>query len=92
MEHSGRNMRKAPATIAFGGPVTLRRGASRTIGGVVYHPGTSYAPDDPGVLASPLFFILATQAPAPERFAPLRGVAPEEPEEIDETPDTNDDA
>lgn len=53
----------------FSGPVTLRRGGSRTIGGRVYLPGHAYAPDDPGVLQMPQFFILAksTDRAEPDR-------------------------
>lgn len=78
-------MRRAPQNMArgggvrFSGPVTLRRGVVRTIEGKAYRHGETYAPDDPGVLARPHFFILAT----PPRAERLRRppVAPEPPPE-----------
>ena len=75
--HDYSQLSKRGARVAFSGPVRLRAGAPRTIGGISYRPGQDYAPDDPGVLSAPLFFVLSTAGP----IQPTASPAPETSDE-----------
>lgn len=76
MSDDRHNLSRRPSRVAYAGAVTVRRGGSRTIDGRFYQAGQHYAPDDPGVLAAPQFFVLAKNG-SPQSPAPTRKVQPD---------------